>query len=144
LQTGDIVQTSDAASFQLLLTVTNDSNHFTTRLLPTSGADDVGSDGEHLPAPVGEEGRKVPPESVPRTPTIPTVSDLHALHGGPEVLLTVTEVAQRLRVCTQTVYKLCARGALVHVRIIASIRVRLADLDAYIAAQDRAARRWRR
>jgi len=79
----------------------------------------------------------------PRIPTIPTISDLHALHVGPGALLTVTEVAQRLRVCNQTVYRLCQRGVLVHVRIIDSIRVRPRDLAAYIAAQSGVQKRRR-
>jgi hypothetical protein len=33
-------------------------------------------------------------------------------------------VAERLRVCTATVYALCASGALAQVRIVNSIRVR--------------------
>jgi excisionase family DNA binding protein len=38
-------------------------------------------------------------------------------------LLTVREVAERLRVTTATVYALCNRGALQHVRVANSIRV---------------------
>ncbi len=79
-----------------------------------------------------------------RSSTIHTISDLHALHGDPGALLTIAEVAQRLRVCNQTVYKLCERGALVHVRIVDSIRVRPADLDGYIAEQASAQNRRRR
>jgi excisionase family DNA binding protein len=38
-------------------------------------------------------------------------------------LLTVREAARVLRVSTATVYKLCARGELGHVRVLNSIRV---------------------
>jgi excisionase family DNA binding protein len=39
-----------------------------------------------------------------------------------EQYLTVREVARRLRVSTATVYKLCARGELVHVRVLNVVR----------------------
>jgi excisionase family DNA binding protein len=38
-------------------------------------------------------------------------------------MLTVREVARVLRVSTATVYKLCARGELGHVRVLNSIRI---------------------
>jgi excisionase family DNA binding protein len=44
--------------------------------------------------------------------------------------LTVAEAAGVLRVSTATVYKLCARGELGHVRILNVIRVSLAALGA--------------
>ena len=43
-------------------------------------------------------------------------------------LLTVREVAGYLRVSTATVYELCARGKLRHVRVLNAIRVASADL----------------
>jgi excisionase family DNA binding protein len=49
-------------------------------------------------------------------------------------MLGVREVAERLRVCTATVYKLCASGALEHVRIVNSIRVREDALAGFVAA----------
>jgi excisionase family DNA binding protein len=51
----------------------------------------------------------------------------------PEQLLTVREVAQLLRVCPATVYKICAAGELVHVRISNAIRVGPRDLAEFIA-----------
>jgi hypothetical protein len=45
------------------------------------------------------------PGTGPRT--TPTTADLRALHGGADRLLTVSEVPRRLRVCTETVYRLC-------------------------------------
>jgi excisionase family DNA binding protein len=42
--------------------------------------------------------------------------------GGADCLLTVAEVARRLRVSRATVYKLVAEGKLEHVRIGNSIR----------------------
>jgi excisionase family DNA binding protein len=38
-------------------------------------------------------------------------------------MLTVREVARLLRVSTATVYKLCTRGELVHVRVLNVIRI---------------------
>jgi excisionase family DNA binding protein len=70
---------------------------------------------------------------------MPTTADLRALHGGPNGLLTAAEVAERLRVCTETVYRLCKKGELPHVRIVDTIRIRPIDLAAFLSAQ----RRWR-
>jgi excisionase family DNA binding protein len=47
-------------------------------------------------------------------------------------LLTVRDVALKLRLSTATVYGLCASGQLPHVRVINSIRVTPADLDAFL------------
>jgi excisionase family DNA binding protein len=38
-------------------------------------------------------------------------------------MLTVREVAAKLRVSTATVYKLCARGEVEHVRVLNAIRI---------------------
>jgi excisionase family DNA binding protein len=56
-------------------------------------------------------------------------------------MLGVREVAEPLRVCTATVYKLCARGALEHVRVLNSIRVTEAALHAFLATRSRSVRR---
>ncbi|WP_240357933.1 helix-turn-helix domain-containing protein [Myxococcus vastator] len=63
----------------------------------------------------------------------PTPARLCALPGGAERPLTVREVAERLAICTATVYRLCERGELAHVRVSNAIRVRPADVDAFIA-----------
>lgn len=42
--------------------------------------------------------------------------------GGADCLLTVAEMARRLRVCKATVYKLVEHGRLAHVRVGNSIR----------------------
>src|SRR5712692_3760290 len=47
-------------------------------------------------------------------------------------LLTVRQVAERLGVCTATVYRLCDRGQLTHVRVLHAIRIAPADLTAFI------------
>jgi excisionase family DNA binding protein len=48
------------------------------------------------------------------------------------LLLTVREVAARLRVSTATVYDLCESGGLAHVRVSNAIRVGEDDLRAFI------------
>jgi excisionase family DNA binding protein len=49
-------------------------------------------------------------------------------------LLSVAEVACRLSVCEATVYKLCSRGDLEHVRILNAVRITPAALDAFARA----------
>jgi hypothetical protein len=44
-----------------------------------------------------------------------------------------SEVAERLRVCTATVYKLRASGAIEHVRVVNSICVTEAALRVFVA-----------
>jgi hypothetical protein len=53
------------------------------------------------------------------------------LAPSPPALLRA-DVARELRVCTATVYKLCAAGELAHVRVSNAIRVAPADLAAYL------------
>jgi excisionase family DNA binding protein len=48
-------------------------------------------------------------------------------------LLTASEVAKRLGVCAATVYKLCARGDMQHVRVLNSIRIAHDCLREYLA-----------
>jgi excisionase family DNA binding protein len=50
-------------------------------------------------------------------------------------LLKVAEVAEALSVCRATVYALCERGELPHLRISNAIRVRRVDLEAFLAAR---------
>jgi excisionase family DNA binding protein len=47
-------------------------------------------------------------------------------------LLSVADVARRLNVCEATVYKLCARGALDHVRILNAVRILPEALESYL------------
>jgi len=54
-----------------------------------------------------------------------------------ERLLTVREVAGRLAVSTATIYALCERGQIRHVRISNAIRVELAEVEAFIISSRR-------
>jgi excisionase family DNA binding protein len=58
-----------------------------------------------------------------------------ALEGGAGRLPTVREAAERLAVSTFTVYGLCDRGELPHVRVSNAIRIAPADLAALLAGQ---------
>ncbi len=77
---------------------------------------------------------KESPRVAPRPPNVtpfgaPVVRHVAATKSA---LLTVRDVAMRLGVCRATVYKLCERGELPHVRVLNSIRVTPADLAAFI------------
>jgi excisionase family DNA binding protein len=50
-------------------------------------------------------------------------------------LLRVADVAEHLGVCNATVYRLCERGALPHLRIGNSIRIGPDDLNQFITAR---------
>ncbi|OGQ86528.1 MAG: hypothetical protein A2289_19150, partial [Deltaproteobacteria bacterium RIFOXYA12_FULL_58_15] len=77
-------------------------------------------------APISQQHRgapKHPPFQVSCYPVV-TRNRGHArvAAGGTDHLLTVREVASLLRVCTATVYSLCERGELAHVRLSNAIR----------------------
>lgn len=55
-------------------------------------------------------------------------------------LLSVRQVAGQLGVCTATVYALCAKGALPHVRVLNAIRVAVGDLEAFVEGRQSRAR----
>ena len=56
------------------------------------------------------------------------------LAGRPlDAVLTVREVAARLRISTATVYAMCRRGDLAHYRVSHAIRVSEAALEKYLA-----------
>ena len=60
-------------------------------------------------------------------------ASLYLVAGGAGRLLTVRNVADRLGVCAATVYKLCDRGELPHVRVSNAIRVAPADLETFLS-----------
>jgi excisionase family DNA binding protein len=47
-------------------------------------------------------------------------------------LLSVADVARKLRVSEATIYKLCARGSLPHIRILNTVRIAPEDVDASV------------
>ena len=49
----------------------------------------------------------------------------------PHALLTVADVAHCLRVCEATIYKLCATGALAHIRILNAVRIAPEAVEAF-------------
>jgi excisionase family DNA binding protein len=65
----------------------------------------------------------------------PTPADLQVLWGGRDRLLKVAEVAEHLGVSNATVYGRCERGELPHVWIVNAIRIRPADLQAFLEQQ---------
>jgi excisionase family DNA binding protein len=68
---------------------------------------------------------------------------LRSVDGGADRVLSVRQVAEKLGVCTRTVYQLVGRGELPHVRITNAIRVAPTDLAEFLAGRRRsgAARR---
>ena len=57
---------------------------------------------------------------------------LRIIDAGAERLLSVRDVADRLGVCPRTVYELCERSQLPHVRVSNAIRIAPKDLNAFI------------
>lgn len=69
---------------------------------------------------------------LPRGTLMGPASALRALEGGAGRLLSVREVAAGLGMSSATVYRLCDRGELAHVRVSNAIRVGPDDLDTYL------------
>jgi excisionase family DNA binding protein len=69
------------------------------------------------------------------SPGAASTGRLRVLDGGADHLLTVRAAAERLAVSTATVYALCERGELPHVRVSNAIRIAPADLAAFLAGQ---------
>ena len=59
-------------------------------------------------------------------------SRLRSVTGGADRLLTVRQVAEKLGLCTRSVYEIVGRGEVAHVRITNAIRVAPADLEDFI------------
>ena len=112
-QVGEKIGSREGEAVQPSQLSTGVSKNFTTRLLPKTGT-------------------AFAPGTAPRVATTPTISDLVALHGGRDRMLRVADVAEKLGVCAATVYRLCERGELAHVRIVNSIRIRPADLSEFL------------
>jgi len=57
---------------------------------------------------------------------------LRVIDGGKDRLLSVRQVAARLGVYTATVYLLCERNELAHIRVLSAIRITPADFAEFI------------
>lgn len=86
--------------------------------------------------PPGRDARSPSTGSLPTEPTKPR-GELRAV---PDVLLTPRDVAARLGVCRDTVYRLVKCGELLAVRVGALVRIAPADLAAFLARSMRGAR----
>ena len=134
-QDGVTITGGEGGSVQPSQPVAANTKSFTTHLLPD--APGVAQAFRGAPtAPVGA-GTWVGPGTAPRVATTPTVADLAVLYGGRGRLLRVAEVAEQLGICNATVYRLCERGELPHLRVVNSIRVRPKDLEEYLAGGPR-------
>jgi integrase len=99
----------------------------------------LGTLGESRPEPVQRSQPVARTHKPFAAPVLqgPAPARLRVLPGGTERLLTVREVAERLGVCTATIYGLCERGDLPHVRVSNAIRIRPADLEAFLTRERR-------
>ena len=123
-----MITESDQGSVQPSQPVARKTKDFVTRLLPNSGDRQPGVRPSEVHPGWDSPGTARP------CPTTPTLGDLAGHYGGRTRLLTVAEVAEQLGVCSATVYRLCESGELPHVRIVNSIRIRPADLAAFVGA----------
>jgi len=64
---------------------------------------------------------------------VPARAKLRAVDGGADNLLSVRQVAARLGVNPATIYALCERGEIPHLRVSNAIRVDPGDLARFIA-----------
>ncbi len=74
---------------------------------------------------------------VPRFGDPGTKGAFKVVHAENANLLSVKDAAAALGVSASTVYELCERGALTHLRILNAIRIDSADLNAFVAAKKR-------
>ena len=124
-----MITETDPSSVQPSQAFAENPKNFTTPLLPDSGDEPAGPPvGQPEVATPGAHGA---PNTAPACSTTPTLADLGVLYGGRDRLLSVSEVAEHLGISIATVYKICKRGDLPHVRIIDSIRIRPSDLAAF-------------
>jgi excisionase family DNA binding protein len=65
---------------------------------------------------------------------------LYAIDGGTGRLMTVEDMAKHLGLSTATVYKLVARGELMHLRVSNAIRFERIDLDRFLERMRRSSK----
>jgi excisionase family DNA binding protein len=127
-QPAEMITESDPPSVQPSQGFAGQTKDFVTRLLPNSGGRQPGVRPHDA-----DPGWDTPGTGRPCA-TTPTLGDLAGLYGGRTRLLSVADVADQVGVCGATVYRLCESGELPHVRIVNSIRIRPADLAAFLAS----------
>ena len=128
-QTGETITGGEGGAVQPSQPFAEKTKSFATHLLPDSGATLAHGGAGMGPAAQGASGGE---KRASIASVAPTLADLRVLWGGRDRLLRVAEVAQHLGVCNTTVYRLCERGELRHVWIVNSIRIRPADLEAFL------------
>jgi excisionase family DNA binding protein len=77
------------------------------------------------------------PEAAIAKDFAPILLPVARLPGHRDRLLSVSEVAELLSVSDATVYALCARGILAHVRVLNAIRVLPASVNAMLMSPHR-------
>jgi excisionase family DNA binding protein len=133
-QAGERITGEEGGSVQPSQPFTEKTKSFATHLLPDSGATLAHGGAGTGPAAQGASGGE---KRAPIASVAPTLADLRVLWGGRDRLLRVAEVAEHLGVCNATVYRLCERGELAHVWVVNSIRIRPADLAAFLAPSEK-------
>ena len=83
----------------------------------------IAEESSHALAPLGTDSK---------TFGVRVAYDSLGSASGIPALLSVREVAAILKVCTATVYKVCGEGKLPFVRISGALRIRAADVEAYL------------
>jgi excisionase family DNA binding protein len=97
-------------------------------LQPSINTDDRETSQSSCSLRLGANSKDFAPILLPEK--APPREDRHV--GVPRsALLSVADVAHRLRVCEATVYKLCARGALAHIRVLNAVRIAPEAVDAF-------------
>ena len=101
------------------------------RPLPVA-SDGLGNTRETVHDAVGLVGSFRGVSGADRCKTVQAIGRLRSLPGRANELLSVREIAARLGVSTATVYGLCERGELTHVRVSNAIRIPPANLAAFL------------
>lgn len=83
---------------------------------------------------LGANPKDFAPILLPKEPPRSKTRQARVQHGA---LLSVAEVARSLSVCEATVYKLCTRGILAHIRILNAVRVAPEALESYLGIRRR-------
>ncbi len=80
----------------------------------------------------GDDPERVPPSHPEAAFRSPFAAPVLQPGGDVAALLSVRDAAARLGVCTATIYTLCERGELAHVRVLNAIRIAASGLVAFV------------